>query len=714
MSHGLNGPQAKAVSHGEGPLLVFAGAGSGKTRVLTQRILSLVDKGVEPEKILALTFTNKAAGEMKERLELAVGKKVARAITVSTFHSLCVRILRMYHAQAGRKKGFSIYDDGDVESTLKPILNDEATDSEGKKQDMGVKWWKPDAVAEKIQARKAKLEEVKDFHPEPSDKDSVLLKRVWERYESALSNSNAFDFGDLIFWGTKLSERNDEIGQTLRSSYSYVLVDEFQDTDGVQLRFVRALASSGNICVVGDDDQCIYAWRGAEPENIRKFRTLFPGTTVVKLEQNYRSTKNVIGAAVGVIERVEDREPKRMFTDMGPGESIKLVKCRDEMSEALTILEETKALLAQGVAPGKIAVLYRNHTASKAIEEVFRGAQIAHKTHGGFRWFDRSEIRDALSWFKLITNQSSNVDCLRALGTVQGVGAKSVGKLMERASADNNSIFATLQNPTVTAGIRADQRSSVAEFAKTIRGIGAASETASPQTVVRRILDDSGMVKYYRESAEKCQLQKSQDGAVEKIAYVHLSKEQREKMNDFMEKSDRLEELVNDAARFEERAKNRGESASFTDYVEAICLRADDRENDDKGIQLMTVHASKGLEFDTVFIPSCEDQSFARVKSQAKDDEEDAYAESEEDQRRLFYVAVTRAQNRLYLLHAGYRRSRGIPEPRDLCRFVKDIPPESIHSISAEMLARRAQSIVASCRSAEEDKEWSNYAEANS
>lgn len=716
MSFPLNAPQQAAVDHHEGALLVFAGAGSGKTRVITQRIAALIQRGAAPSRILAVTFTNKAAGEMRDRLEGTVGQEAARAVTISTFHALCVRLLRSKEALSwtGRTERFVIYDERDAESLLTAICEEELFDDEGSEKiakaekKTAIKSFVEDCAAF-IEQRKQSLTSPEEFSADPSE---AAKARVWARYEAAKFTANAFDFADLIFFGTKLAEMPGSLGDAPRAMYDFLLIDEFQDTDRLQLRLVKALAAKGNLCVVGDDDQCIYAWRGADIDNIRGFRKHFPQAAVVKLEQNYRSSKNVVDAAVSVIERAVTREPKRMHTSAAAGDLIKVVSCRDEWQEAQVISAQVQALVAQGVAPSSIAVLYRNHATARIIEQELRSVPMRYTTHGGFRWFDRAEIRDALSLFKLAVNTASNVDCLRGLkAVVRGIGKNTAGKFVELSSKLRIPLLHAMRR-TELVKLRNDQKESIRRFTSLVIEAGMESRSAGASTVARRILDESGIIAGYLEEAQAVLASeaKSRGVSVEAVSVGLLPRTARETYEAAKQKADRLEELFVDAQRFEERAKRRGDPATFQEYVEAVCLRADDREEDALGVQLMTVHASKGLEFDTVFIPACEGEVFAKslcgvprpppkpgeVGANDSDlEEEDEELADEDDERRLFYVAVTRAKRRLVLLSARQRTAHGRTQARRACPFIREMPTEVIDEVEPEYLIRRAQAVVA-------------------
>src|SRR5579883_2456491 len=401
----LNEPQAAAVAHVEGPLLVFAGAGSGKTRVITYRVANLVACArVPPWRILAVTFTNKAAAEMRARLERLCGPEVARALWVGTFHATCARLLRAHGSAVGVQPNFVIYDAADQKAVVSRVLKD---------LDLDDRRYPPRAVLAHIHKHKQEGRGP-DEAAASSYMDDVAI-RLFRAYEERLRAANAVDFEDLILLVARLLERTAE-GDRLRRRFDYLLVDEFQDTNATQYRFLRELARDhGNLCVVGDDDQSIYAWRGADVRNIRGFRRDYPAATIVKLEQNYRSSARIVAAALGIIRRSTSREPKELWTANDAGEAIRVVAARDERDEAAFVVDAVQRARREGTEARDIAVFYRIHAQSRVLEEALRAADVPYQIVGGTRFYERAEVKDALAYLRVLTNPASDVDLLRVV-----------------------------------------------------------------------------------------------------------------------------------------------------------------------------------------------------------------------------------------------------------------------------------------------------------
>jgi len=931
----MNESQQEAVSHVSGPLLVFAGAGSGKTRVITHRIASLVrHHGVPASRILAVTFTNKAARELRDRV-VAMLADHAEGLSVGTFHSICVRILRRYAPESGRRKDFVIYDENDQEALLKTILRDEEALAKEERRT-----WPPDLkpslVADMIEKHKRRLLVLNDV----DDKDEAgrLFRRIWSRYEAQLVAANAYDFADLIVYAMHLSERQDDIGASIRSRWQHVMVDEFQDTDEPQFRLVRALAAeTGNLCVVGDDDQChppgtiiqttrsgetkaiedlndgdvvvgwdraalrdgrrvrvgrreyegpmhevtvggrtvqmtsnhrlvcrwadrrsdacvvylmwrdgfgfrigwcqlfnaegalhlgqrarlekadkvwvlgtfdsrtgasvyesitspkyglptitfepahgaqhmtaqsigevfealedgtteggmlslgnhdrgllcladhdlnfdlpfyplpgkswesmgrttlyecyaanlmpglmmlpvpqrhgntdwvpiesmendwyegtvyslaverdetyvadgvvvhncIYTWRGAMPEYIRKFRDFYPSVKVVKLEQNYRSTQRIVNGAAAIIERNADsREPKRMHTANGQGDHVWDVECDDEREEAQFVAETSKKLIDSGTQPREIAVLYRSHAQSRALEEELRAADLRYKVHGGFRFFDRTEIRDAIAYLRLLVNPSSNVDVIRVINSPpRGIGPKTLGRISDLAASRKISLYDALEEAERWAAFGLRERQGIAAFRALIRSGRDAAVDGRPSDIVAGLMENSGLLKYWVDEAGRLGGDGKQKQAAEALA-----------------RSQNLQEMITDAAKFEARVGAQGDTPTIDDYVERITMLSEETEDEDeRSIHLMTIHAAKGLEFDDVFLIGCEQGLFPSGKAKPGSIED-------HEERRLMYVGVTRAKKRLYLTHAQDRFLYGKMQSNRPSPFIGDIP----------------------------------------
>lgn len=946
MSTKLNAPQQAAVDHVDGPLVIFAGAGSGKTSCVTHRIVSLVNNhGVPPSRVLAVTFTNKAAKELRGRSEALLGKK-AEGLIVGTFHSVCVRILRKYWTFTGRRHDFVIYDESDQEALLKTILRDEEALAKESGRAMPADL-KVSTIASAIEKAKRQLITPNDIAED--DEDRAIFRRIWARYEAQLIGCNAFDFADLIVYAMHLAEREDDVGKELRSRWHHVMVDEFQDTDEPQFRLVRALAANGNLCVVGDDDQChppgveiqtqrsgevepiedlndgdvvvgwdrsalrdgrkvrvgrrhyegpmhtvkvgklevpmtsnhrlvcrwadrrsdacvvylmwrdgfgfrigwcqlfnaegalhlgqrarlekadkvwvigmfdsrtgasvyesiaspkygiptitfepahgaqhmteasirevfdtlaeveegagmlsidlqergmlcladhdmdfdlpfyplpgkswesmgrttlfecyaanlmpglmclpvvkghgntewtpidevendwydgpvyslaverdetyvangvvvhncIYTWRGAMPEYIRKFRDFYPNVKVVKLEQNYRSTRRIVDGAAGIIERNAEREPKRMHTANAEGEHVWDVTCEDERDEALFVAETAKSFIDSGTVPSQVAVLYRSHAQSRAIEEELRGLDIRYKVHGGFKFFDRSEVRDAMSYLRLLVNPRSNVDVIRIINSPpRGIGAKTLGRITDMAASRRCSLYEVLADAEKwPIGLR--EKDGIAMFRTLIEGGREAASAGRPAEVVADLLENSGMLKHWLNEAKR---------------FGEAGKQKQSA--DALARSQNLQELITDAAKFEQRAEAKSEAVTLDDYVERITMLSEETDDDDaKSVHLMTIHGAKGLEYENVFVVGCEQGLFPSKRAMPGSVEE-------QEERRLMYVAVTRAKRRLYLLHADERFIYGQLQAYKPSPYISNMPGEAYMSMRADGMRR--------------------------
>ncbi|HEX5098227.1 MAG TPA: UvrD-helicase domain-containing protein, partial [Polyangiaceae bacterium] len=428
----LNEPQQRAVAHTEGPLLVFAGAGSGKTRAITYRVANLLaTRRVPPFRILAVTFTNKAAGEMRERLRGLAGDDVVRDLWVGTFHSVCARLLRRYHEAVGLGRDFVIYDDSDQKAVMTRVLRDLGFDEE--------------ALPPKLVLSLVSREKREGRLPgHPKSELTASARQAYEGYQKALLRANAVDFDDLLLYVLTVAENETSVaGDELRSRFSYVLVDEFQDTNLVQYRLVRALSSrTRNLCVVGDDDQSIYRWRGADVRLIRSFQHDFPDATIVKLEQNYRSSSNIVQAALGVIVKADTRVEKKLWTAADAGEKVVIRGVRDEREEAQHVVQTIKRLAGRGVSADQIAVFYRVHAQSRALEEALRAADMPYQVLGGLRFFERAEVKNLVAYLRLAQNPKSDADLERIINVpARGIGDKTVDRLKDLAGEHTVALF---------------------------------------------------------------------------------------------------------------------------------------------------------------------------------------------------------------------------------------------------------------------------------
>ncbi len=639
----LNPAQEQAVLHTEGPLVVFAGAGSGKTRVITYRVANLIaNRGVPPYRILAVTFTNKAAQEMRQRLEELAGPTIAADLWVGTFHSVCCRLLRRYHAEVGLGRNFVIYDDSDQKSLMNRIIKDRKLDERS---------YPPKQVLSRIHRQKQEGKRPQDVKLSQSFDD--VMRELYEDYEAALLRANAVDFDDLILHVMRLAEhRTSPVGSELRDRFDYLLVDEFQDTNSIQYRLVRALAyKRQNLCVVGDDDQSIYSWRGADVRNIRGFREDFADAKIVKLEQNYRSSGNIVAAALGVISTAPDREPKKLWTSAEAGNRVVVRAATDERSEAQAVVKAAAQAIASGTSPDQIAVFYRINAQSRIIEETFRSASLPYQIVGGMRFFERAEVKDALAYLRLIENPKSDADLVRIINVpARGIGGKTVQRLIDHAYRHQCSLWTALAEVIEAPGLGAGAKKKLLAFKELIEGLAKQREQSSPRQLAEAVLDESG----YR------QLLRQADTAE---ADARL---------------ENLEEFVGSIAEYEMEAEREGQQASISGYLERVSLVSDiDGVEDQPTVLLMTVHAAKGLEFDTVFLTGMEEEMFPYRGVDGSSPEE------LEEERRLAYVAITRARKQLVISHAAARMIFGFTRYNRPSRFLQDLPPECVESIDS-------------------------------
>jgi DNA helicase-2/ATP-dependent DNA helicase PcrA len=643
----LNEPQQRAVRHAAGPLLVFAGAGSGKTRIITYRIARLLThEGVNPFRVLAVTFTNKAAGEMRRRLEHMDAIPAIRDLWVGTFHSICAKLLRRHHAEVGLDRQFVIYDDSDQRSAMTRVIRNLELDE---------KRYPPKLMLSRIHY--AKREGVSPA--EVFERDPTALQAV-EGYERAMRQANAVDFEDLIAMVARIAEDpNSAGGKELRERFDHVLVDEFQDTNRMQYRLVRALAArTRNLCVVGDDDQSIYSWRGANIGNIRGFRKDFPEAEVVKLEQNYRSTSNVVRAALAVIERSSEREPKQLWTDNDAGAPVVLRTVRDEREEAAFVTTQIKAEIRNGVSADEIAVFYRINAQSRVLEEAMRAERIAYQVIGGMKFFERAEVKDVLSYLRLIDNPRSDADLIRVINVpARGIGGKTIERLLHSAFQRGTSAFDALDAVVNDVGLGAGPRKKLLAFQQLIQDLRQRARTERPSEIAAVVLEKTGYSQALRteDSAES-------DARLEN-----------------------LEELLGSLQEYEMDAVQAGDEANLSGYLERVALISDvDAMKDVPQVRLMTVHSAKGLEFNTVLLTGMEEEMFPyRGFDGERNDEL-------EEERRLAYVAITRARKRLFISHAHVRTLFGATRYQARSRFLDCLPHDVIEVQSSDPWSTRS------------------------
>lgn len=628
----LNAPQREAVLHETGPLVVFAGAGSGKTRVITHRIGHLIREHRVPAfRILAVTFTNKAAHEMRERLDRLVPGASDRLV-VGTFHSTCARLLRRYHERVGLRRDFNIYDDADQKAMITRVLRDLSIDD---------RRFPPRTIAHQIERAKQEMLAPADID---AGLDTELIRAIVAEYERRMRASHALDFGDLIYEMTRALERDTALRAELATRFTHVLVDEFQDTNHAQLRLVMALASvHRGLCVVGDDDQSIYRWRGADRRNILDFRRHFPDAHVVKLEQNYRSTKRILRAAHAIIERASDREPKELWTENDEGSKIEVVRVGTERDEAAFVISTAQALRKSGRGLSSLVVFYRIHAQSRVIEEALRSASLPYRIVGGVRFYDRAEIKDLLAYLRVIQVPEDDVSVLRIINTpARGIGKTSIERLLDRAAAEGSGVYHACR-------AAADERggNKLAAFVSLIESLRAKSSELGLADLARAILDETGYVKMLEaeNTAES-------DARLQNLAELIGSMEQ------FAEDSD---------------------EPTLTAFLERVTLESDVEQKDERDremVTLMTVHAAKGLEFPCVIVTGMEEQLFPFRGLEPEADPEEL-----EEERRLAYVAFTRARERLLLTWASTRYVFGQPRFSTRSRFLDELPGTDVERI---------------------------------
>ena len=627
----LNKEQRLAAETLEGPLLVLAGAGSGKTRALTYRVANLLEHGVPPWAIMAITFTNKAAKEMRERIEKLAGAG-AEDIWVSTFHSGCAKILRRDIEKLGYTRSFTIYDDDDQMSALKEIL---------KKLNIDDKFLPPREIKGKISDAKNKLLGPQDwFSQSERDYRSQLVYDVYQAYEEKLKSSNALDFDDLIVKTLELFAQHPPVLEAYQRKIRYIHVDEYQDTNYAQYMLVRLLAAqSRNLCVVGDDDQSIYGWRGADIRNILDFEKDFPDAKVIKLEQNYRSTANILDAANQVIALNANRKDKALWTQQGPGELIRLYRAGDEREEAAWICQQIRELKSRGEELGRFAVLYRTNAQSRVIEESFVQAGIRYRMYGGLKFYDRKEVKDILAYLAVLNNPDDSLRLRRIINEPKrGIGEATMNTAQQVAESLGQSLYRTLQTAEEYAPLSGKSRA-LMEFTAMMDGISESVDEVPLIETLEQVLDQSGYVRAL------------------------------EAKND-MESRGRLEnigELKTTILKYMEET----EEPSLSGFLEEIALYTDldNLSEDDDKVVLMTLHSAKGLEFPYVFITGLEEGIFPGQQA--------IYEPTElEEERRLAYVGITRAKRELYLTGAAQRMLFGRTTRNRPSRFVGEIPGE--------------------------------------
>jgi DNA helicase-2/ATP-dependent DNA helicase PcrA len=620
----LTDSQKKAVYHKDGPLLVLAGPGSGKTRVITCRVAALIEAGVKPWNICAITFTNKAADEMRQRVEAAAPLPGAH---ISTFHSLCVRILRKYADKASILPTFSIYDEKDQARCMKEAIKTAQVDTTN---------FTPARMLDVLSRFKNDLEDVDSVNARADDYFMKVAARVYSAYQTILSSNNALDFDDLLVKTAFLLRDASDVRLELSNRFQYLLVDEYQDTNHAQYQIAKGLAlAHGNICVTGDPDQSIYRWRGADIANILAFEQDWPNAHVVKLEENFRSTPNILELAEKLIVYNKKRKPKTLIPVRPAGNDFLIEPCADELAESEYVADKVKRLMTGNEDLNNIAVFYRVNSMSRTLEEAFVTQQIPYQVVRGVEFYSRKEIRDMLSYLKLITNPKDDVAFLRAVSThPRGIGKTTLDRLAAFADRNLLSIYDAAGRASHIESIAKAAQAKITDFVKLIEKLkNNISGPVAP--LMEQIFVESGFEKYLNELGRK------QESAVENV-----------------------QELINAAAEYDRRT----EEPSLLDYLQMIALYSDtDAYDPDSGkVSLMTLHAAKGLEFDNVFIIGLEDGILPHERSNTFEDEL-------EEERRLFFVGITRAKNNLTITYARHRTLRG--------QFLRTSPSQFLYEI---------------------------------
>ena len=634
----LNEPQREAVYHTDGPLLILAGAGSGKTRVLTHRIAYLIgERGVNAWNILAITFTNKAAEEMRQRVDNLVGFG-AESVWVSTFHSACVRILRRFIDRLGYENHFTIYDTDDQKTLIKEVC---------RKVDVDTKVFKERSLLSAISSAKNEMILPDEFELNAGgDFAKMKIAKVYREYEAQMKANNALDFDDLLVKTVQLLQTQPDVLESYQERFRYIMVDEYQDTNTVQFQLVSLLAGKyKNLCVVGDDDQSIYKFRGANIRNILDFEHEFPDAKVIKLEQNYRSTGNILNAANSVIANNRGRKEKSLWTENGEGELIRLRQFDTAFDEADFIGEDIKSAVRQGGSYNDSAVLYRTNAQSRLLEEKFIAMNIPYKIVGGVNFYARREIKDLLAYLKTIDNGCDDVAVRRIINVPKrGIGLTTINRIQESATERGIGFYEALLAPGLIAGV---------------------GRSAT------KLDSFAALIEYFKTLAEEMNITDLLQEVIEKTGYIEsLENEDKEEAKT---RKENIDELISKAATYEESCQDKEEKATLSGFLEEVALVADidSLDEDQEYVVLMTLHSAKGLEFPRVYLAGMEDGLFPGYMSINAGDREEL-----EEERRLCYVGITRAEQELTLTSARRRMVHGETQYNPMSRFVKEIPRE--------------------------------------
>ena len=660
---GLNGPQRAAVTHSGGPLLIVAGAGSGKTRVLTHRIAFLLAaRSAHPGQMIAITFTNKAAAEMKERVAALVGPR-ARLMWVSTFHSACVRILRAEHDHAGLKSTFSIYDADDSRRLMQLVARE---------LDLDPKRYTPRSLAAQVSNLKNELIDPDTFSATAKGPQERNVAEAYQLYQARLRQAHALDFDDLIMTTVHLLRSHPQVADAYRRRFRHVLVDEYQDTNHAQYALIKELVGPGDdpdlppgeLCVVGDADQSIYAFRGATIRNILEFERDYPDARTILLEQNYRSTQTILDAANAVIKRNPGRKPKRLWSDQGPGDLIVGYVADTEHAEADWVAREIARLSdSSQTRPADVAIFYRTNAQSRVFEEIFIRLGLPYKVVGGVRFYERREVRDALAYLRAIANPDDTVSLRRILNTPRrGIGDRAVACVEALSAADRISFGAALRRAAEAPGMPQRAAAAIADFVAMLDELREMSVVAQPAEVLEAVLHRSG----YRDTLEESE-DPQDKGRMENL--TELLTVARE----YAERTELAAAAAEEAAAEVDGEESPAEGPTLAGFLEQVSLVADADQvpTDDADhagvVTLMTLHTAKGLEFPVVFLTGLEEGTFPHDRSLSEPSEL-------EEERRLAYVGITRARQRLYLSRAVARSSWGAASYKPPSRFLGEVP----------------------------------------
>lgn len=640
-TYGLNPQQAEAVINTEGPMLIMAGAGSGKTKVLTCRVANLLQKGVRPYRILAITFTNKAAAEMRERVNNMSGP-AAKDVWLFTFHAFCARFLRMeIDKLPGYGGNFAIYDTADSQNLIKQIL---------KEMNLDDKRFQPSGILSRISNAKNDLQDAASFARQAGDFYEQKVADIYSRYEQKLQLNNALDFDDLLMLSIKLLQENKEVREKYQDRFDYLLVDEYQDTNHAQYLLTKFLAAKHrNICVVGDADQSIYGWRGADIQNILDFEKDYPDAKVIKLEQNYRSTQIILDAANAVIENNTGRKPKNLWTENKSGADIIYFQAVDERDEARFVIEQLQNLQrTENKKLGDMAILYRTNTQSRIFEEMLIKSGISYNMVGGLKFYERKEIKDIIAYLRVIFNPADSLSLLRIINVPKrGIGDASLAKIQAYAAANNVSLFEAVSNAAAIDGLSSRFVSKLDDLAGIIFELMNLANEAPVEDLIDRVLRDTG----------------------------YLEELENERTPQAQSRIDNLHELISVAQEFA-ASEEENNLENFLAHV-ALVSDIDDTELGEDDITLMTLHSSKGLEFPVVFLVGMEEGLFPHARTLMDETEI-------EEERRLCYVGITRAKEKLFLSSTKMRTIYGNTVTYPPSRFLQEIPARLVKTIKRQ------------------------------